>query len=113
MIDWTNGKGTARYWALRLLREACGPGDVFVPTSVSGNALVFAQGLVGADGGCRIVMVNRGYDQVNVSVGSSCRVAIVDERSGEGPPRETNCHDGVATLGAYASAVARLPACPA
>ena len=35
MIDWINGNGTARYWALKLLRDACAPGDSFVQTDVT------------------------------------------------------------------------------
>jgi hypothetical protein len=35
MLDWTNGNGTARYWALRLVKEAVSVGDEFVLTTTT------------------------------------------------------------------------------
>jgi hypothetical protein len=111
MIDWTNGKGTARYWALRLVREAVGPQDEFVTTD-SSNLGVYAQAVTGAGGKGpkRVVVVNKQYTQATVTVeganASSCYALIVDAASGEEAPRKGACDaNGAVLLGPYASAV--------
>merc|ERR1712113_383227 len=86
MIDWTNGKGTARYWALRLLREACQPGDAFLPTTVAPETgAVFAQGLHTAEGRCRVLLVNKRWSKTAVRLGSACTAKVVDATSNERP----------------------------
>jgi hypothetical protein len=114
MIDWTNGKGTARYWALRLVREAVGPGDEFVVTGTS-NAGVYAQAVTGAGGTGpkRVVVVNKQYTQATVTIegakGSSCYALVVDASSGEDAPRRVACDaNGAVLLGPYASAVVSM-----
>jgi len=125
MLDWTNGNGTARYWALRLVREAVAPGDRFVPTNtrtatrtttttttdtgVSSSSLspsVYAQGVITAGGDRRVVLVNKQYATTAVAVEGCSHALVVDTESGEGPPREVPCGSGGSVdLGPFASAV--------
>ena len=116
MIDWTNGNGTARYWALKLLRDACAPGDAFVSTAVSGDAGVYAQGVIRTQSTAsntaqsrRLVLVNKRYIAVTVkinSVSKSCMAHIVDTDSGECPARTEACGDsGSVSIGPFGSAV--------
>lgn len=115
MIDWTNGKGTARYWALRLLREACQPGDAFLPTTVvPERGTVFAQGLRVADGRCKVLLVNKQWSKTTVKLGTACTARVVDATSNEGPPNSVECDaDGTIELDAYATAVVHPSACSA
>jgi len=115
MIDWTNGKGTARYWALRLLRESCEPGDIFVPTSVQGSNDTFAQAVVSATGDCRVILVNKDVAPITVVMNDSgsCSARIVDADSGEGAPREVDCDSTAGIrIGGYATAVVTFGSCP-
>lgn len=109
MIDWTNGNGTARYWALRLLRENCEPGDTFVPTQVAPVGEVFAQGVLSAGrANPRVVLVNKRYEEVTVTFAGmrACYALVVDEGSKEGPARRVDCNKDVSVaLGPFASAV--------
>lgn len=112
MLDWTNGKGTARYWALRLLREAVAPGDSFVPTT-AGIATVFAQAVVTAGSDSkRVVVVNKVCAESTVTVRGatpSCHALMVDTVSGEGAPRKVACGSGgTVALGPFATAVVHL-----
>merc|ERR1712110_839509 len=92
MIDWTNGKGTARYWALRLLRENCESGDTFFPTTVVPDAgAVFAQGLRRSDDTCRVLLVNKQWSTASVAVAAGCTAMVVDATSNEDPPRYLDC----------------------
>lgn len=115
MIDWNNGKGTARYWALRLLRENCQTGDVFLPTSATGGTAVFAQGLRSSSGECRVLLVNKQWSTAEVTLtgAAGCTAQVVDATSNEDPPRSMDCDsDGRIELDAYATAVVTLPTCP-
>ena len=126
---------TCRYWALKLLRDAVGPGDEFVATataaataktmvtSASADTVgIYAQGVVpaAANKERRVVLVNKQFTEATVTLvnadavasdsgGVSCYALIVDVASGQDAPRKTECDaNGAVVIGAFASAVVYL-----
>jgi hypothetical protein len=58
MVDWNTGRPNARYWTLKLLRDAFAPGDRLVATR-SASGAVHARGVVTSGGRRRLLLVNK------------------------------------------------------
>ena len=86
MMDWNTGKPTARYWALKLLRENFGPGDKIVATS--GSETVFARGFITPGGEKKILLVNKRNRPIETSIlgVKGARMDYVDQVTAFGPP---------------------------
>ena len=112
LLDWTTGRGTAKYWVLKLLLESFTINDVFAVTTTSSSD-VYAQGfLAGTGGSRRILLVNKGYAAQSVQlVGDlpTCVASIVDVTTGLGPARVESCAPtGTFTLPGYATAIVQV-----
>jgi len=85
MVDWTSGRPNARYWTLKLLNDALGPGDALVATKVEGQG-VHARGFSGKDGRRRVLLVNQRDVPVSVSVAGlgAATAAVVDDATPDG-----------------------------
>ena len=81
LIVWTTGRGTVRYWVLKLLLESFTLGDVFAATNGTEGSAVYAQGyLAGVEGNRRILLVNKGLEAQSVFVGApTCAASIVGQ----------------------------------
>ena len=108
MVDWTNGNGTAKYWALRLVVESTGVGDVFFETTVN-TTVLFAQAFThGAQR--RVLLVNKQNAQTSVSLPGADSARIVDESTDQSPPRDAGGLGGTVVLGPFATAVVTFSA---
>jgi len=108
MIDWKNGRPNARYWVLKLLVDHFHPGDRLVATSVNGGD-VYAQGFM-TPAGRTLLLVNRRNRAVEVTLPAAGAVAqVVDEATGENPPRESHPAERALQLAPFAVAVVSLP----
>jgi hypothetical protein len=108
MMDWNTGKPTARYWALKLLRENFGPRDKIVATS--GSETVFARGFITPGGEKKILFVNKRNRPIETSIlgVKGARVDYVDQVTAFSPPAtEILSADGVRLQG-FAVAIVTL-----
>jgi Glycosyl hydrolases family 39 len=108
MVNWNTGQPNAHYWTLKLINENFGPGNRLVPTRSSSSAIL-AQA-VSSKAGRKVLLVNTSDSSVRVTapsgMGSSpLRVTVVDERSGQNPPRRERLSHGTFTLAPFATAV--------
>lgn len=90
MFDYDTAKPNAHYWALKLVNSNFGPGDKLVPTQSSSDDLA-AQAAI-TRSGWKLLLVNTTDHAINVDLagayrGSGVRLQVVDEKSGEEPPR--------------------------
>jgi hypothetical protein len=114
MIDWNNGKPNARYWVVKLIRDNLAPGNLLCDTRTEEGAApgeIIAQGFRSANSVRRILLVNKRNHPMHVSlppesVGASLQ--LVDERSGENPPRKLHINTAQLWLPAFAVAVVTL-----
>jgi hypothetical protein len=58
MMDWNTGKPNARYWALKLLIDNCGPGDKQAETT-SNSPFVEAQAYLDSGGKRKVLLANK------------------------------------------------------
>ena len=93
MLNWTDGSGTARYWALKLIIDSLAPfADNVVDTSVAG-AGIFAQAYASADGTARKLLVaSKSSLPATLQLppelaGAGATFAVVDEATAFGPAR--------------------------
>jgi hypothetical protein len=105
MIDWTSGRPNARYWVLKLVKDAFGPGDTLVQTTVDSDR-VHARAFVTRGGKRKLLLVNRRDLTVSVAVKGleHATAAYVDgsTRDGIGAGEVAG---GTMTLAPYAVAV--------
>lgn len=119
LLDWNSGRGNARYWVLKLIRDRFGPGDRIVDASVhggdaDGGLSPYAYAVVGRDGRRRILLVNRRNAPAAVTVQGAAGaaggdVAFVDETTADGPPRVRHLDGDIVALQPLAVAVLELP----
>jgi hypothetical protein len=119
MLDWTTGRGNARYWMLHALLQSVHSGDLLYRTtisasshSVSSHPDVEASADVAAqvywDGTAAtatLLVVNKRNAVASVTVADACGDAlVVDEESGAGPARDVPLAEHVLTMLPYATA---------
>ncbi|HEX4006196.1 MAG TPA: hypothetical protein VHX60_08480 [Acidobacteriaceae bacterium] len=108
MMDGDSRKPNAHYWDLYLISHNFGPGDKLVATQ-STSADVVAQGSV-TSGGRKLLLINTQDHPVAVSLAGafpsgSLRADVVDQQSGEQPPRTDSISGAQLTLAPFAVAV--------
>jgi hypothetical protein len=121
MVNWTNGKPNARYWVLKLLKERLTPGDEVYTAGVVDltpgdqtflhTVRVVAQGYRSMRGERKILLVNQAQSTISARLGPTgvgARVEVVDQRTGEGPPRMSTLDAEAITLAPFAVAVVTL-----
>lgn len=75
MVDWTTGRPNARYWTLKLLKDALASGDSLVRTAVDSGA-VHARGFLTKGGGRKLLLVNKRDRDVTVVVPGLSRASL-------------------------------------
>jgi Glycosyl hydrolases family 39 len=109
MVDWTNGKPNARFWALKLLKDNFGPGDKLVETDTSGNFSILA--VVTPQGKRRVLLVNKRDRGLKVSVlgATGGKVEVVDQSTAFDPPASAQLESDNLTVKGLGIAVVTLP----
>jgi hypothetical protein len=118
MIDWTTGKPNARYWVLKLLKDRLSLGDELYDAAVTSaidqsrpSKELAAQGYRSPGGERKILIINKRNHAVEVALGSEAaggRLEVVDEATGEGPPRTLTLDVQAVSLAPFAVAVVTL-----
>lgn len=108
MMDGETRRPNAHYWALYLITHNFGPGDKLVTTH-SSSPDVAAQASITA-AGKKLLLINTQDHPITVSLAESfssgsSHAAVVDQQSGELPPRTDSVSDGQLTLAPFAVAV--------
>ncbi len=110
MVDWTNGKPNARFWAFKLLKDNFGPGDTLVETKLE-SPYVYALGVVKPDGKRRLLLVNKRDREAALAVAGAAggRIDFVDATTKFDPPGSQKLEGDVVALRGLAVAVLTLP----
>jgi len=105
MMDWTENKPNARYWVLKLIKDAFHPGDKLVKTEIDSHD-VAAQGFV-TPGGRRLLLANKRDLAIELPIPNSAGASalVVDETTADGPARSVKPVNGKIELGPFAVAV--------
>jgi hypothetical protein len=108
MVNFDTGRPNAHYWVLKLINSNFGPGDKLV-TSQSSSPDVVVQASI-TTSGRKALLVNTSNRTVSVDVastfpGSSVKVEVVDEVSGERAPRHEHVAGEYIDLAPFAVAV--------
>jgi hypothetical protein len=108
MVNPKTAHPNAHYWVLKLVNSNFGPGDKLVATQSSSPDVV-AQAFITA-AGRKVLLVNTSDRAVPVNLadtfpGSSLQVEVVDESSGEQPPRKERVTGTTVNLAPFAVAV--------
>jgi len=114
LLNWTTGAGTAKYWTSKLLIETVDIDNdhaVVTQTTDVGDKNIFSQGFAGLNGRRWVLIVNKRYASVDVSL-TGCtggKMQIINEASGFGPPTEVPLTSDQITLTAFAIAIVHMP----
>ncbi len=108
MVNWDTAHPNAHYWVLKLINNNFGPGDKLIRTQSSSPDVV-AQASIKSSGR-KILLVNTSNRTIAVNLadaykGAGLRAEVVDEASGEQPPRNERVMGGKITLAPFAVAV--------
>jgi hypothetical protein len=106
MTDWDNGMPNAHYMVLKLVTDNFGPGDTLVDTEVTSNNIA-AQAFVTSNGE-KLLLINKSDATVDVALPKlpgTVTFTVVDESSGENPPRVETVSNGMVTLAPFAVGV--------
>lgn len=108
MFDYDTGRPNSHYWALYLINKNFAPGDKLVATQ-SPDHDVAAQAAI-TPAGRKLLLVNTTDHPISVDVagaykGAALRAEVVDEKSGEQPPRVEPVAGHSVTLAPFAVAV--------
>ena len=108
MVNWDTAHPNAHYWVLSLIHDNFGPGDKLVPTQSSSPNVVAQASITPA--GRKVLLVNTSDESVKVDLartynGAGLRADVVDETSGEQPPRKEHITGREVTLAPFAVAV--------
>jgi hypothetical protein len=109
MVNWTSGRGNARYWALKIIRDNLGPGDVLVAGGAEGTEGLEVQGFL-TPAGKRILVVNRSARPATLAVPADFRAGQflrVDPSSGERMPAPESIGSKDLVLGPFGVAILR------
>jgi hypothetical protein len=114
LINWTTGEGTAKYWISKLLIETPkidSDQAVVTQTADINGTNVFSQAFIGKHGRQWVLIVNKRYANVDVSLAGSTggRMQIINEASGFGPPTEVTLTSNRIALTPFAVAVVHMP----
>ena len=114
MMNYDTGNGTAKYWVTRLVIESTQMGDIFRNTTVSGGGgdatrVLYAQAFTHtgetADDERRVLLVNKQNAVTTVMLAGATDAQVVDENTGDGPPRKETGLGGKITLSPFATAM--------
>ncbi len=105
MMDWTQNKPNARYWTLKLIKDALHPGDKMVETEIMSRD-VAAQAFE-TPMGRKLLLANKRDRTIDVQLADADKAAalVVDETTGDEPARRVTPANGKITLGPFAVAV--------
>ena len=108
MVNWDTAHPNAHYWVLSLIHDNFGPGDKLAPTRSSSPDVVAQASITSA--GRKVLLVNTSDKSVAVDLAGTytsggLRADLVDETSGEQPPRRENITGKTITLSPFAVAV--------
>jgi len=108
MFDKDTARPNAHYWVLHLISRSFAPGDKLVPTQ-SSSPDVAAQASI-TPRGPKLLLVNTGNTAITADLtgsfkGGRLKALIVDEASGEQPPRAQSVTNRKLTLAPFAVAV--------
>ena len=111
MINWETARPNAHYWVLSLINNRFGPGNKLVETQ-SSSADLLAQAASTATGR-KVLLVNTSNRTISVNLQDTVRrphlrLDVVDEASGEHPPRIEHLTDNRITLSPFAVAAVTL-----
>jgi hypothetical protein len=110
MMNWTNGKPSARYWVLKLLKDNFGPGDKLVSTN-SGTSQVAAQAFIAPEGR-KLLLINKRNKSIQLELPAAAakggQVKIVDVSTGDNPPVQQRLFNNSITLKPFSVAVVQL-----
>jgi hypothetical protein len=114
LLNWTTGEGTAKFWTSKLLIETVDVDNdqaVVTQTTDVGGANIFSQAFVGKNGRRWVLIINKRYANVDVTLPESTggRMQIINEASGFGPATEIALTSNNITLTPYAIAVIHMP----
>jgi hypothetical protein len=115
LVDWNTGRGNARLRILQLLVESFPAGSAVVETTVSAPGALFppdalaALGSLSATGERRILLVNKKYQPLEVTLGLGAAVVESVDRDSGSVVRTTDYPElGRLTLGGFGVAVVKL-----
>ncbi len=119
LVDWSTGKGTARFWVVDLLARGLVQGHKLVATTAAAGpgGRLFAQGFAAPGGGGeRALVINQADAWANVTLacpaGGPCGcsfVDVIDEATALEPARRDVCGPGnTIQLAPYATAIVTL-----
>jgi hypothetical protein len=114
LLNWTTGEGTAKYWTSKLLIDTADIDNdqaVITQTTDVGDQNIFSQAFVGKNGRRWVLIINKRYASVDVSLPGCTggQLQIINEASGFGPATETTLTTTQITLSAFAIAVVHMP----
>ncbi len=109
MLDWKTGQPNARYQVLKLLRDHFAPGDQLVSTTLS-SPHVLAQAFVAADGGRKVLLVNKRDRPIDVLISGATgsREFHVDLRTGGNPASSSTFSSDTVPLAPFSVCVIQL-----
>ena len=105
MMDWTQNKPNARYWALKLIKDSFHPGDKLVQTSI-GSGDVAAQACI-TPAGHKLLLANMRDRSIEVALPDAAQASAlaVDAETGDGPARSVKPAGGMITMEPFAVTV--------
>jgi hypothetical protein len=108
MINWDTAHPNAHYWVLSLINSNFGPGDKLVGTQSSSRDVIAQASITKV--GRKVLLVNTSNNAVSVNLadafqGSSLKVEVVDQASGEQAPRKERVTGPRVNLAPFAVAV--------
>jgi len=106
MMNWQDNKPNARYWVLKLIKDAFHPGDKLVETSLDGRDYVASQAFV-TPSGRKLLLANMRNRAIDVTFPDAAKTTAltVDSQTGEGPARQVEVTGGVLHMEPFAVSV--------
>lgn len=107
-FDYLTNRPNSHYWVLYLVNKNFGPGNKLVKTNSTNSDLIVQASITKA--GRKLLLVNTTDHSIQTDLagsysGSHLHASIVDEKSGEQPPREEAVAGNQITLSPFAVAV--------
>jgi len=110
MMNWQTNQPNARFWVLKLLKDAFHPGDTLADTSVGSpdSANISAQAFI-TPAGHALLLVNRRNRALDMVLPDADKASVltVDEMSGESPARTVKPAGGRLRLEPFAVTVVK------
>ena len=117
LLDWASGLGTARFWIVKMIREAIIADDVLTAASVAVTGAdagaVFASGFMTPDSNVKqVLLINKRNAWATVTVncggGQPCQcgsLTTIDEFTALAPARSDSCTGGTVLMAPYATTI--------